>query len=77
MKIYGTDGRSLEGLADNAAQEAGGNLSALAFSQQATAELLQLILREQQIQTYLLVQAFNLNDADVIALRDDPNFPCR
>lgn len=75
MKIYGSDGRALTALADNAALEAGGNLTALAFSQQATVELLQLILREQQIQTHLLAEGLNLNHIDIAALRDDPNFP--
>lgn len=75
MKIYGSDGRPLTSLPDNAALEAGGNLTALAISQQATMELLQLILREQQIQTHMLAEGLNLRDIDISALRDDPNFP--
>lgn len=75
MKIYGADGRPLTSLAENAAQETGGNLTALAFNQQATVELLQLILREQQIQTCLLADGFSLNPNVISAMRDDPNFP--
>jgi hypothetical protein len=75
MRIYDAKGRKLEALPENAAQESGGNLQSLAVNQQATVELLQLILKEQQIQTTLLVEAFGLNDNDVIAMRDDPNFP--
>jgi hypothetical protein len=75
MNLYDSSGRKLQALPENAAQESGGNLQTLSVGQQAQLELLQLLLREQQITNKLLAEGSGISDSDVQGLRDDPNFP--